>query len=132
IGGYLREHADREQFLLRGMLERFAFYDPLTSLANRRLFEQHMTTVLMHAARQREPVVYGVIDVDFFKQYNDHYGHAAGDIALQRVAGVLAGVAQRPMDMAARVGGEEFVLLLYGIDLDSAKSIFAKMQADVA
>src|SRR5690606_25427115 len=66
IGGYLREHADREQFLLRGMLERFAFYDPLTSLANRRLFEQHITTVLMHAARQREPVVYGIVDVDFF------------------------------------------------------------------
>ena len=128
MGGYLREHADREQFLLRGMLERFAFYDPLTSLANRRLFEQHISTVLMHAARQREPVVYGIVDVDFFKQYNDHYGHAAGDIALQRVARVLADAAQRPMDMAARVGGEEFALLLYGTDLESARVIFEDMR----
>ncbi len=131
-GGYLREHAHREQFLLRGMLERFAFYDPLTSLANRRLFEQHIATALSHAARQREPVVYATFDVDFFKQYNDLYGHAAGDKALRLVASVLAGCAHRPMDMAARLGGEEFALLLYGTDLATAEQIIAQLRERIA
>ncbi len=131
-GGYLREHAHREQFLLRGMLERFAFYDPLTSLANRRLFEQHIATALSHAARQNEPVVYAAVDVDFFKQYNDLYGHAAGDEALRLVASVLAGCAHRPMDMAARIGGEEFALLLYGTDLTAAEQVIGQLRARVA
>lgn len=131
-GGYLREHAHREQFLLRGMLERYAFYDPLTSLANRRLFEQHVMTALSHAAREGEPVVYAAIDVDFFKQYNDHYGHTAGDQALRLVAAALAECVHRPMDMAARTGGEEFALLLYGADLDAATQVMALLRDKIA
>lgn len=99
----------------RRELERLSQQDGLTGIANRRHFDDELMRACRRAARTREPLALAMIDVDHFKQFNDHYGHSAGDDALRKIALALAGVARRPYDLAARYGGEEFVLLLPGI-----------------
>ncbi|MEJ1979008.1 MAG: diguanylate cyclase [Acetobacteraceae bacterium] len=96
----------------RKALEHLSERDGLTGIANRRYFDQALDRACRHAARSGERLSLAMIDVDHFKQYNDHYGHGAGDDALRKVAAVLAGFARRPNDVAARYGGEEFVILL--------------------
>lgn len=96
----------------RRELARLSSQDSLTGIANRRHFDEALERACRHAARTGEAIGLAMIDVDHFKQYNDGYGHGAGDDALCQVAGILQGVARRPYDMAARYGGEEFVLLL--------------------
>jgi diguanylate cyclase (GGDEF)-like protein len=98
----------------RKELERLAARDSLTGLANRRHFDQSCLLACRRAARTGEPLSVAMIDIDYFKQYNDLYGHGAGDDALREVAEVIARTARRPFDLAARYGGEEFVLLLPG------------------
>jgi diguanylate cyclase (GGDEF)-like protein len=71
-------------------------------------------------------------DIDYFKQYNDAYGHPAGDRCLQQVAQILNQLAQRPADLVARYGGEEFALVLPSTDLDGAKHIVASIQQAIA
>lgn len=131
IGGYMRERAHRRQFLLTGMLARQAQFDPLTDLANRRLFQRHATAALAHAARTDEPVVLAMIDIDHFKLFNDQHGHAAGDVALCAVADAIRNLARRPMDMATRLGGEEFALLLYGTDMERARQVLEALRSRV-
>jgi diguanylate cyclase (GGDEF)-like protein len=99
----------------RKELERLATRDSLTGLANRRHFDQVLSLACRRATRTGEPLNLAMIDVDYFKQYNDCYGHGAGDNALKEVAHVLSQITRRPYDLAARYGGEEFVLLLSGI-----------------
>lgn len=130
-GGYLREHTHRQQFLLNAILSRQAQFDPLTDLANRRLFQRHAEAAIAHAARHDEPPVLAILDIDHFKSFNDRFGHAAGDLALCKVADVLRGAARRPMDLAARIGGEEFALLLYGCDLAKAESVLETVRSRV-
>lgn len=113
VGAWLRERAQRDQFLLRRLLHNRAMSDPLTGIANRRGFEEHVATALSQARRDRVPAVFALLDVDHFKRYNDRYGHQAGDIALARIANAIDGVLRRPMDLVGRLGGEEFGLLLY-------------------
>ena len=99
----------------RKELERLATRDSLTGLANRRHFDHVLSLACRRATRTGEPLNLAMIDVDYFKQYNDCYGHGAGDNALKEVAHVLSQIARRPYDLAARYGGEEFVLLLSGV-----------------
>ncbi|CAH1653692.1 GGDEF domain-containing protein [Chelatococcus asaccharovorans] len=99
----------------RRELERLSQQDSLTGIANRRHFDEELARACRHARRSQESLSLAMIDVDHFKQYNDHYGHGAGDDALRRIAHTLAGVARRPYDLVARYGGEEFVLLLPGV-----------------
>jgi diguanylate cyclase (GGDEF)-like protein len=132
IGGYLREYAHRRQFLLGALLAHQAQFDALTNLANRRLFERHAGATLAHAARTDEAMTLAVIDIDHFKQFNDLNGHAAGDEALRAVADLIADSARRPMDMAARLGGEEFALLLFGIDLARAQPVLDALRERIA
>lgn len=132
VGGYLREHAHRRQFLLAALLSHQAQFDSLTNLANRRLFERHANATIAHAARTDEALTLAVIDIDHFKQFNDLNGHAAGDVALRAVADLIADSARRPMDMAARLGGEEFGLLLFGIDLARAQPVLEALRERVA
>ena len=94
--------------------------DPLTELANRRHFEQHQTDELHRAQRMGYPVSLLMLDVDFFKAFNDRYGHAEGDICLVKLARLMDSRFQRTGEMVARLGGEEFAILLPGMDLDSA------------
>jgi len=132
IGGYMREHAHRRQFLLTAILARQAQFDPLTDLANRRLFQRHAEAVIAHAARHDEPVVLAMLDIDHFKRFNDRFGHAIGDQALRLVADAIARVARRPMDMATRLGGEEFALLLHGSTMPMAIPILEALRREIS
>lgn len=132
MGAYLREYAHRRQFLLTTILEHQAQFDPLTDLANRRLFYRHANAAITHAARMGESLTLAIIDIDHFKSFNDRFGHLAGDAALQKVAEVIGDGARRPMDMAARLGGEEFALLLYDTDTDRAEPILQRLCNAVA
>lgn len=96
----------------RVMLEQLANIDPLTAVANRRKYQEVLTQQWRDACRRRSCLSLVMIDVDNFKLYNDHYGHAAGDRVLQQVALTLSAELRRPFDFIARYGGEEFVILL--------------------
>ncbi|WP_299197151.1 sensor domain-containing diguanylate cyclase [uncultured Amphritea sp.] len=93
-------------------LEILSFQDGLTGVANWRLYDQTLEREWAHAMRNRAPLSLIVIDIDMFKEYNDHFGHLRGDEALKRVAETLQKVVARSTDLIARYGGEEFVLLL--------------------
>ena len=94
--------------------------DELTGLANRRRFDEALTTEWQRAARSITPLSLLMVDIDHFKQYNDNYGHVAGDECLRRVAGVLDHAVRRAGELVARYGGEEFVMLLPGADMEHA------------
>ncbi len=88
--------------------------DGLTGLYNRRSFDEYMERIWRQSRREHEPLSVILVDIDHFKAFNDRYGHQAGDDALREVARVISLAAQRPLDFAARFGGEEFALILYG------------------
>lgn len=93
-------------------LEELSFQDALTGVANWRLYDQTLAREWGHAMRNGSPLSLIVIDIDMFKEYNDHFGHLRGDESLQRVAEALQKVVTRSTDLIARYGGEEFALLL--------------------
>ena len=129
--GLLRDISHRKQY--QSLLERAAMSDPLTKLANRRHLDSFLELEWQRAVRSSQPLSLVVLDVDHFKLYNDALGHAAGDAALQAVATVLTAQALRPTDLAARHGGEEFVVVFGETDAVSAlllaESIRAKVEA---
>ena len=96
----------------RRMLERLAHIDGLTELANRRRFDEVYEAEWKRAQRNGRPLSLALLDIDCFKQYNDMYGHPAGDRVLRAVARAAAGFMRRPLDLAARYGGEELALLM--------------------
>jgi diguanylate cyclase (GGDEF)-like protein len=116
IGHFLLEHQSRTTFLLYHELQQQAVLDPLTGLMNRRAFNARLETLWRQAKRNLTSVGILVIDLDDFKQVNDTCGHQFGDGALQHIASVLRGAAQRPLDAAARYGGDEFVAVWYDVD----------------
>jgi diguanylate cyclase (GGDEF)-like protein len=93
-------------------LRNFAFIDGLTGVRNRRYFDEHLTVEVARAQRSKLPLSLIMIDVDFFKRFNDCYGHQAGDDCLRHLASVFQSCVKRPADFVARYGGEEFVCLL--------------------
>lgn len=100
----------------RDLLERRALVDELTGIANRRRFEEVFEARWRTALDDGSALLLAVIDVDHFKEYNDCYGHGAGDECLRRIAGAMAAAFPRGDQLAARIGGEEFALLLPGND----------------
>jgi diguanylate cyclase (GGDEF)-like protein len=94
--------------------------DALTGLPNRRAFDERLTHILAQHARQKLSAALILMDVDHFKKYNDNYGHPAGDAALQKVAQCLRTSLRRELDLPARVGGEEFAVLLEGVTAEQA------------
>jgi diguanylate cyclase (GGDEF)-like protein len=96
----------------RRMLERLAHIDGLTELANRRRFDERFALEWQSAHESGRPLSLALLDIDCFKQYNDQYGHPAGDRVLRSVARTVSSFMRRPSDLAARYGGEELVLLL--------------------
>lgn len=104
-------------------LERMARMDTLTQIANRRLFEEELEREWRRAERDNDTLSVIIADIDHFKEYNDHYGHPAGDRCLVRVAQTMAGALSRPGDLVARVGGEEFAFLLPGTTRAGAKAV---------
>jgi len=111
----------RRHFLEGALIGELAKRDALTGLKNRRALDEHLERVWQQCLRESRPLAMLLVDIDHFKAYNDSYGHQAGDEALQRVAAVLAAVAQRPLDIAARYGGEEFAAILFDTPPDAAR-----------
>lgn len=116
----------RSQLKLRELMERLrveATTDPLTGVANRRRFDEAATREWLRAQRTGSATAVLLADVDYFKAYNDGYGHQAGDRVLQDVASELASAVHRPGDLVARYGGEEFAVLLPETDAPGALTV---------
>ena len=124
----ISERKKTEEHLLRlqKQLEEYSFQDGLTGIANRRMFDTVLEREWSSAQRSGAPLSVIVLDIDYFKQYNDHYGHIKGDECLRRVARTLSLAANRPRDFIARIGGEEFVWLLPETDAESARLVANK------
>jgi diguanylate cyclase (GGDEF)-like protein len=112
-------------------LKRLAYLDGLTQIANRRKFDEQLSQEWRRLKRDRLPLSLILCDVDYFKQFNDAYGHQAGDECLYKVAYVLAIAARRSPDLAARYGGEEFVVLLPNTALEGAVEVAKKIQVQI-
>jgi len=118
-----RKKTEEQLVILQKELEALSFKDGLTGVANRRMFDSILEVEWAHARRNNQPLSVIMLDIDYFKQYNDCYGHIEGDACLKRVAQVLNSAATRARDLFARFGGEEFVLVLPGTDEGSAAKI---------
>lgn len=113
-------------------LNREATTDVLTGAYNRRFFNDRYRSELGRAQRQGAALSLVMIDIDFFKNYNDHYGHPAGDKILVAVVNALKAQLNRPTDMVVRYGGEEFMVLLPDVDTEGSLSIAEKLRLAVA
>ena len=131
ISAYNLEHALRMNFLETRRLNELAERDGMTGLYNRRIFDHYVERLWRQSRRDGTGVAIIFVDIDFFKVYNDLYGHQAGDDCLKRVARCIARGAKRPFDFAARYGGEEFVLVLYGPPDDYANTVPEQIRRDV-
>ena len=109
------------------LLERLSNFDSLTGIPNRRYFERFYGLEWRRAAREAKWITLIMIDVDFFKAYNDHHGHLAGDACLKLISQTLDQVVNRASDVVCRYGGEEFVVVLSGTDLDGAREVAERM-----
>jgi len=110
------------------ILQKMATQDGLTGIANRRAFDEKLAYEWKLGRRERSSLVLVLCDVDYFKAYNDTYGHVLGDQCLRAIAGVLDTVIRRPADMAARYGGEEFALILPNTDTEGALHIVNRLR----
>jgi diguanylate cyclase (GGDEF)-like protein/PAS domain S-box-containing protein len=118
-----RKKTEQKLLDLQKELEALSFRDGLTGVANRRMFDSILEVEWANARRTNQPLSMILLDIDYFKQYNDHYGHVQGDQCLKRMGQVLSSAATRSRDFVARFGGEEFVLILPETDEDSAAKI---------
>ncbi|UZE58789.1 GGDEF domain-containing protein [Aeromonas veronii] len=125
----MREH---ENLTLLRKLDQLAKQDPLTGVANRRHFNIELDRALAHSQESGAPLSLILIDVDYFKRFNDHYGHQVGDMCLKEVAQALNRAVRTPSDLVARYGGEEFVLLLPNTDRQAADSVAQRLQDGLA
>lgn len=122
----LREHL-REAGRTNRRLRQLSSVDPLTEIANRRFFDRHLEKEWKRCGRHKSPLSLLVLDIDHFKHFNDSCGHPAGDHCLRQVARALSQVLNRPGDHVARVGGEEFAILLPDTDSEGAKTVARKV-----
>lgn len=107
-----RKKQEQELETLKKQLEEYSYQDGLTGIANRRFFEDSYQREWLNAQREQQPLTLILLDIDYFKQYNDHNGHLLGDACLKQIAQILKKSVSRPRDLVARFGGEEFVLIL--------------------
>ena len=129
---YGLESEIRTHFLeSRLMLEQVA-RDGLTGIYNRRRFDEHLETVWQQAQRDGVILALLLVDIDFFKRFNDRHGHQAGDECLKSVATALSRAARRPLDFVARYGGEEFAIILYDPSRQYLQEIAARIHTNVA
>ncbi|WP_236174839.1 sensor domain-containing diguanylate cyclase [Pseudomonas pseudonitroreducens] len=112
---------------LNSQLEAMSLTDALTGIANRRRFDQVLEQEWSHARRSGGLLAIALVDVDWFKRYNDHYGHPAGDACLREIAQALATTINRSTDLVARYGGEEFVFLAPMTDLAGVRGMANKL-----
>ena len=117
---------------IEAQLRMFSFTDGLTGLANRRKLDEYMEIEWRKAMRNELPISIIMIDIDYFKLFNDTYGHLEGDSCLKAVANVIQNSLVRPGDLCARYGGEEFIVLLPNTDKDGALHITNKIEKTLA
>ncbi|HEY0613640.1 MAG TPA: sensor domain-containing diguanylate cyclase [Candidatus Elarobacter sp.] len=122
----------RQMHVMFAQLSDLSMFDGLTGLANRRSFEARLHDEIRAARRMNRPLAVVIADVDVFKQYNDTYGHLAGDEALRAVASALRVSMLRPGDVLARWGGEEFIAFLSETDREGAYQVAERLRAAVA
>ena len=107
-----RKKQEQELETLKKQLEEYSYQDGLTGIANRRFFEDSYQREWLNAQREQQPLTIMLLDIDYFKQYNDYNGHILGDACLKQIAQILKKSVSRPRDLVARFGGEEFILIL--------------------
>ena len=112
-------------------LARQANLDGLTEIANRRYLDEQLDKEWHRCLREQQPLALIISDVDYFKRYNDTYGHQLGDECLIRIANALTRVTRRPGDLVARYGGEEFVAILPYTTSDGAWQVAEALQAEL-
>lgn len=139
---YIIEHRERAMFLqallldidkaeqkqLYANMEKLSREDPLTGLANRRFFDERLKLEWNRCQREKLPLSVVLLDIDYFKQYNDLYGHQAGDHCLAQIARALKKEASRPAELVGRYGGEEFIILYPNIDATQLKNTLVRIQ----
>ncbi|WP_233236582.1 sensor domain-containing diguanylate cyclase [Bordetella sp. LUAb4] len=123
-----RKKTEEKLLSLQKELEVLSFKDGLTNIANRRRFDSSFELEWERATTERQPLSMLFVDVDFFKQYNDLYGHAQGDQCLVDIAQTLSLALDGPRDLVARYGGEEFVVLLPAADAEVARKVAERCQ----
>jgi diguanylate cyclase (GGDEF)-like protein len=128
------QHAELHQRLKAANqeLKRISNTDGLTQIANRRCFDRQLAREWRRLQREQQPLALILCDIDYFKQFNDTYGHPIGDTCLVAVAQALQGCLKRPADLVARYGGEEFVVLLPNTELAGAIEVVEQMQGAIA
>lgn len=131
VSGYTLEYQVRLGFLQRGALKNLAKTDPLTGLYNRGAINQKLNHLIYYAFRERKPITLLLVDVDFFKNYNDFYGHIQGDNCLIRLAGALASCCKRPLDFAGRYGGEEFLVMWFDAEPNEAEAFARRVRESI-
>lgn len=130
--GFAQEYMARVNFLLSRLNRYRSEHDVLTGVLNRRGFNERFEELLRQSRREQKPLALLLLDVDFFKKYNDRYGHTMGDRALAAVAGSLRRhAARRGYDLAARLGGEEFAVAWYDVDHAAALRLAEQARARI-
>lgn len=131
VSAYTLEYQVRIAFLQRGALKCLAKTDHLTGLFNRGALNQKLTHLTEYAFREKKTITLMLVDVDFFKNFNDLYGHLEGDACLIKVAAALAKNCQRPLDFAGRYGGEEFLLMWFDAAPNEARTFAEKTKHSI-
>jgi diguanylate cyclase (GGDEF)-like protein len=134
VGGvvcYNLETANRTSYLEARLLGEMAARDGLTRIYNRRMFDERVEQLWHQATREHVRLAMLLVDIDFFKPFNDRYGHQAGDETLRAVAAALSRYARRPLDFTARYGGEEFAVVLYDVDREFVVDLTRRMRMEV-
>jgi diguanylate cyclase (GGDEF)-like protein len=129
---YMHEKTSRTRFLEAALLREMVARDGLTGIQNRRMFDQYIDRSWHQAIREGKRLAVLLIDIDCFKDYNDRYGHQAGDECLRAVAVTLSRGARRPLDFVARYGGEEFAIVLYDASREYVAEVLTRIQRSVA
>lgn len=127
-----RKRAEQQLTEANHRLEHYAQQDYLTGLYNRRYLDERLAREIARARRDDQPLSLCMVDVDYFKSYNDRHGHIAGDECLRTVSAALAQAAARPGDIVSRYGGEEFVVVLCATDEPGALAVAQRLRAAVA
>ncbi|MEA5514486.1 PleD family two-component system response regulator [Nodularia sp. UHCC 0506] len=115
-----QSHLQKQLELAHRELQRLVTIDQLTQVSNRRRFEEYLTQEWQRMAREQLPISMILSDIDYFKLYNDTYGHQVGDYCLQEVAQCINHSIKRPADVVARYGGEEFAVILPNTEIEGA------------
>ncbi|MCG8315061.1 MAG: diguanylate cyclase [Pseudomonadales bacterium] len=131
IGAYSVEYQKRKGFLQHGIVTDLATKDGLTGLLNRTVIMEKLEALLNYARREEKYLTLYLADIDCFKEYNDNYGHIAGDKSLKKVAASLNACCQRNLDFAGRYGGEEFLLVWFDTDPQESNALINRVQKTI-